>query len=99
VAVNTLVMFEIFYLFNSRFILEPVLNRHGLLGNRYILLAVTLLVAFQMAFTYLPTMQALFGTASLDLATWGNMILVASSVLWLVELEKLAVKRSLRRTH
>jgi magnesium-transporting ATPase (P-type) len=98
VAVNTLVMFEIFYLFNSRFILEPVLNRHGLLGNRYVLMAVALLAVFQLAFTYLPTMQTLFGTAPLDLATWGSIVLVASSVLWLVELEKLAVKRIARRT-
>jgi magnesium-transporting ATPase (P-type) len=97
VAVNTLVAYEIFYLFNSRFILEPVLNRDGLLGNRYVLLAVGLLVLFQLGFTYIPTMQSLFGTAALDLQTWGAIILVASSVLWLVELEKLAVKRSLQR--
>jgi magnesium-transporting ATPase (P-type) len=96
VAVNTLVAYEIFYLFNSRFILEPVLNRHGLLENRYVLLAVGLLVLFQLGFTYIPTMQSLFGTAALDLQTWGAIILVASSVLWLVELEKIAVKHSLK---
>ncbi len=98
VAVNTLVAYEIFYLFNSRFILEPVLNRHGLLENRYVLLAVGLLIIFQLGFTYLPTMQSLFGTTALDLKTWGIIVLVASSVLWLVELEKLAVKRSLQRS-
>jgi len=97
VAVNTLVAYEIFYLFNSRFILEPVLNRHGLLENRYVLLAVGLLVMFQIGFTYIPTMQSLFGTAALDLKTWGIIILVASSVLWLVELEKIAVKKVIQR--
>ena len=97
VAVNTLVVFEIFYLFNSRFILEPVLNRHGLFGNRYVLLAVGLLVIFQLAFTYIPTMQSLFGTAALDLETWAVILLVASSVLWLVELEKVAVTNGLKR--
>jgi magnesium-transporting ATPase (P-type) len=95
VAVNTLVAFEIFYLFSSRFILEPVLNRHGLFGNRYVLLAVGLLVIFQLGFTYIPTMQSLFGTAALDLKTWGVILLVASSVLWLVELEKAVVKHGL----
>jgi len=98
VAVNTLVAYEIFYLFNSRFILEPVLNRHGLLENHYVVLAVGLLVMFQLGFTYVPTMQSLFGTAALDLQTWAAIILVASSVLWLVELEKIAVKRVLKRT-
>ena len=95
VAVNTLVAYEIFYLFNSRSILEPVLNRHGLLENRYVLLAVGLLIIFQLGFTYIPTMQSLFGTAALELETWGIIILVASSVLWLVELEKLLVKRTI----
>ncbi len=97
VAVNTLVAYEIFYLFNSRFILEPTLNRHGLFGNRYVLMAVGLLILFQIAFTYVPVMQTMFGTAALDLATWGTIVLVASSVLWLVELEKLVVKRAMQR--
>ena len=63
------------------------------LGNRWVLIAVALLVVFQLAFTYVPLMQSLFGTAPLGLATWGIIVLVASSVLWLVELEKLAVRR------
>jgi magnesium-transporting ATPase (P-type) len=96
VAVNTLVMFEIFYLFNSRYITAPVLNREGLLGNRYVLLAVGLLILFQLAFTYLGPMQALFGTASIDAGIWGRIVLVASSVLFLVELEKALVRRRAR---
>ena len=42
VAVNTIVMFEVFYLFNTRFILAPVLNVKGLLGSRPVLLAIAL---------------------------------------------------------
>jgi calcium-translocating P-type ATPase len=93
VAVNTLVMFEIFYLFNSRYITAPVFNRAGLLGNRYILLAVGLLLLFQAAFTYLAPMQSLFGTAPLDAAIWMRIVLVASSVLVLVEFEKAVFRR------
>ncbi len=88
VAVNTLVMFEIFYLFNSRYICDPVLNRAGLFGNRYALMAVGLLLVFQLCFTYLGVMQTLFGTTAIDAQTWGIIVLVASSVLILVELEK-----------
>jgi magnesium-transporting ATPase (P-type) len=95
VAVNTLVMFEIFYLFNSRYIMEPVLNREGLFGNRYILMAVVLLLLFQLAFTYLPPLQTLFGTTAIDAGVWGRIVLVASSVLLLVELEKALVRRFL----
>jgi magnesium-transporting ATPase (P-type) len=93
VAVNTLVMFEIFYLFNSRYMTAPVLNRDGLLGNRYVLYAVGLLLLFQLAFTYAPPLQVLFGTAPLDAEVWPRIILVASSVLLIVELEKALVRR------
>jgi magnesium-transporting ATPase (P-type) len=93
VAVNTLVMFEIFYLFNARYMTAPVLNRDGLLGNRYVLYAVGLLLLFQLAFTYLPPMQALFGTAAIDAGTWLRIVLVAASVLFIVELEKALVRR------
>ncbi len=93
VAVNTLVVFEIFYLFNSRFIVAPVLSRSGLFGNRYVIVAVVVLIVFQLLFTYLPVMHTLFGTAPLDAATWLSIIAVGSSVLFLVELEKAAVRR------
>ncbi|WP_295885172.1 cation-transporting P-type ATPase [uncultured Thiohalocapsa sp.] len=93
VAVNTLVMFEIFYLFNSRYTTAPVLNLRGLFGNRYVLYAVGLLILFQLAFTYLPPMQALFGTAAIDAGIWLRIVLVAASVLFIVELEKALVRR------
>jgi len=93
VAVNTLVMFEIFYLFNSRYIYAPVLNTRGLLGNRHALIATGLLVMFQMAFTYLSPIQTLFGTIGLDWTTWLIIVIVASTVLFLVELEKFVVRR------
>ena len=94
VAVNTLVMFEIFYLFNSRYIKENVLNLNGLLGNRYALIAVGVLIVFQLCFTYLGPMQTLFGTAAIDLTMWMRIIMVASSVLFLVELEKAVIRRA-----
>jgi magnesium-transporting ATPase (P-type) len=98
VAVNTLVMFEIFYLFNSRYIKASVFNLNGLLGNRYALIAVAVLILFQGSFTYLGPMQALFGTVGIDFVTWVRIILVASSVLFLVELEKAVIRRRERIT-
>ncbi len=92
VAVNTLVMFEIFYLFNSRYIKESVLNFNGLLGNRYALIAVGVLIVFQLCFTYLTPMQTLFGTTSIDAMMWMRIVLVASSVLFLVEIEKAVLR-------
>ncbi len=88
VAVNTLVMFEIFYLFNSRYITASVFNWAGFTGNRYILIAIAVLIVFQLSFTYLPPMQLLFGTTAIDAEIWLRILLVSSSVLFLVELEK-----------
>ena len=92
VAVNTLVLFECFYLFNSRYISESVLNWQGLSGNPWILVAITALLVFQLGFTYLQPLQMLFGTEELELRVWGITTLVAASVFILVELEKFIMK-------
>ncbi len=93
VAVNTLVMFEVFYLFSARFLLAPALTREGLFGNRYVLYAIAVLLLFQLGFTYLAPMQTLFATTALSAEAWLRIVLVASSVLILVELEKLWLRR------
>lgn len=93
VAVNTLVMFEIFYLFNARYLSASVFSRQGFTGNPYVLIAIAVLLVLQLGFTYLAPMQTLFGTTALDISTWGHIVLVASSVLFLVELEKYLMRR------
>ena len=93
VAVNTLVMFEIFYLFNSRYITASVFNWEGLTGNRYVLIAIGILIIFQLGFTYLAPLQSLFGTTAIGFDIWLRIFLVSSSVLFLVELEKYFVRR------
>jgi magnesium-transporting ATPase (P-type) len=92
VAVNTLVMFEIFYLFNSRYIKASVFNWTGLTGNRYVLIAIAVLILFQLGFTYLAPMQSLFGTTGINFYIWFRILLVSSAVLFLVELEKYFVR-------
>ncbi|HHI93965.1 MAG TPA: cation-transporting P-type ATPase [Gammaproteobacteria bacterium] len=94
VAVNTLVMFEVFYLFNSRYVIASVFNRAGFTGNPYALMAITALIIFQLGFTYLPPLQNLFGTTAIGVDMWLRIILVASSVLFLVELEKAFLRRA-----
>lgn len=96
VAVNTLVMFEIFYLFNSRYISASVFNWVGVTGNRYVLIAIGILIILQLGFTYLTPMQSLFGTTGIDFKIWLRILLVSSSVLFLVELEKYFVLRMAR---
>jgi len=93
IAVNTLVMFEIFYLFSSRYLFAPSLTLKGLFGNRYALYAISLLLLFQIAFTYSGPMQTLFATTAMDFLAWLRVIVVASSVLFLVEIEKLLLRK------
>jgi calcium-translocating P-type ATPase len=96
VAVNTIVMFEVFYLFNTRFILAPVLSLKGLFGSRPVLLAIALVVAFQLLFTYAPPMQRLFGTESIGLSDWALLLLVSVNVVWIVEVDKWIARRMSR---
>ncbi len=93
VAVNALVICEIFYLFNSRYITASVLSREGVLGNHWVVGAALALVLLQLAFTYLEPMQFLFGTAPIDLQAWLVVVTVASALFWLVELEKAWMRR------
>ncbi len=98
VAVNTLVMFEIFYLFNARYITASVLNLKGLTGNPYVLVAIASLIFLQLTFTYFTPMQRLFGTTAIDMTTWLKIVLIASSVLFLVEMEKFFVSYNNRNS-
>lgn len=77
-----------FYLFSSRYLYAPAYTRAGILGNPYVLLAVAAIVLLQLGFTYASPMQALFGTADIDVPTWGKILAVAVAVFVLVELEK-----------
>lgn len=93
VVVNTLVMCEIVYLFNCRYLVASVYSRQGFLGNRYVLLAIGLLLVLQLLFTYSPIMQQLFGTAALDAAAWGRIIVVSLVLFLLIELEKFLLRK------
>ncbi len=96
-TVNLLLMGEVFYLFNCRRLTLPILSWEGLTGNRYVLGAIAVLLALQLAFTYAPWMQVLFHTAALDAAAWGRILLFGLAVLLVVEAEKVVVRRLARR--
>ncbi len=93
VAVNTLVLFEIFYLFSARFFVRSAFSINGLLGNRYVLYASALLVLLQVLFTYVPFMQRIFDTTPLKLDQWLVILVVSSTVLFFVEVEKFVRRR------
>jgi len=96
IAVNAVVVSEMFYLLNSRFIYDSVLSARGVLGSRYALFAILVCVALQLAFTYTPALQSVFRSTALSSAEWSRVILVGAFVFVVSELEK-AVLRVVRR--
>lgn len=97
VSVNTLVMFEIFYLLNTRFLRTSVFTRKGFTGNRYIYIAIGSVIIAQLFFTYTPFMQHLFGVKGLKPVEWIYIIIITFSVFVLVEIEKLILQKRERR--
>ena len=91
IAVNTLVVMEIFYLFSVRYLHAPSLTLKGLFGTKPVLIAITAVTALQFLFTYTPFMEAFFGTRPLDLLQGVQIVAVGIAVLLILELEKRAV--------
>jgi len=87
-AVNGLVMGQIFYLLNTRYFSAPAWTAEGITGNRVVLIAIGVCIALQLLFTYAPVMNLLFETAPLDALAWAKCIAVGIVVFVLVEAEK-----------
>jgi len=87
-AVNTLVAFEIAYLFSARHRVQAAFSRDGMRGIRPVLIAVGLTIVLQVLFTWWPPMQELFDTRPLDALACAVIAAAAAVVLLLVELEK-----------
>ena len=93
-AVNAVVAAEMFYLVNSRYILASVLNREGLLGNRYVLLAIATCASLQLLYTYAPVMQGIFGSTGLTPQQWLKVLGAGLLVFVGAELEKRLIRNT-----
>jgi Ca2+-transporting ATPase len=90
-AFTTLMLFQLFNVFNARSDDASALN--GLFTNGWLWGALGLSLLLQMAVVYIPFLQQAFSTEALSVANWMRCALVASSVLWLRELQKLVTAR------
>lgn len=92
IAVNALVVGEIFFLLSARGLRGDAGGRLGLLsgltGSRPVWLSIALMTVLQLAFTYAPPLQALFGTAAVGVTAWVATIAVGAGLFVLMELEK-----------
>ena len=87
VAVNVFVMVEAAYLFNCRSLTRGFWQQ-GLFSNPWIWAGLGSMLALQLAMTYLPVMNALFGTAPIGVAEWMEILAVALFSSLVVGLEK-----------
>ena len=86
-AFTTLILFQIFNVFNARSDTRSAF--HGLFCNHWLWIGLGVSVVLQLAVIYVPFLQKSFSTVSLTSADWLLCAIVASSVLWLRELSKL----------
>jgi magnesium-transporting ATPase (P-type) len=94
VAVNALVIGQVFYLLNSRYKLDSSLSLKAHLGNKYLLIGIGAVVVLQLLFTYAPPFQILFETAALPLWVWPWLVLGGLLFFLVVEAEKLIIRIS-----
>jgi len=92
-VVNTIVVLEIFYLFNVRYLHMTSITLRGALGTPAVLIALAAVTALQFAFTYAPFMQAAFDTRPLSLVQGALVLAIGVTMLLLLEGEKWLVRR------
>ncbi|CAG9256920.1 putative cation-transporting ATPase F [Paraburkholderia unamae] len=91
-AVNAITMGQVFYLLNSRSLVNSSLSLRAHKGNPYLWYGIGGVIVLQLLFTYALPFHAIFETEALPLSAW--IWLVAGAVLFffVVELEKFVIR-------
>jgi magnesium-transporting ATPase (P-type) len=92
-VVNALVVLQVFYLFNVRYLHMRSLTLRGALGTPPVLWALGAIVAAQLVFTYAPFMQHWFATRAVALVDGAVVIALGVAFMFLLEGEKLLLRR------
>ncbi|WP_293975622.1 HAD-IC family P-type ATPase [Sphingomonas sp.] len=92
-VVNVLIVAEIFYLFNVRYLHMRSLTWRGAIGTPAVLGAIAIVVLAQLLYTYAPFMQAVFESRSLTLMDGALIIALGAMLFFCLEAEKLLMRR------
>jgi Ca2+-transporting ATPase len=87
IVVNTIVMVELFYLFNCRSLTRSVWSV-GLFSNLWLLVGCAAMIGAQLVFTYAPFMNRLFQSAPISLTAWTHIVGVAVVAALVIGFEK-----------
>lgn len=88
-AFTTIVMFQMFNIFNARAVKSIFKDTHAIFNNKALLLAIFGSVALQVLIVHTPLLQGYFETVSLSLMDWVAAVGVGFSVIVVIELKKL----------
>jgi len=94
VAVNAITIGQVFYLLNSRYLLDSSLAFKAHMGNPYLPLGIVAVVILQLIFTYAPPFQAMFGNEAIPLWVWPWLLAGGLLFFLVVEAEKLIIRSS-----
>ena len=92
ITVQTIVITQMFHLFNCRSIRGNAFNA-GFFSNKAVWIVCVLLFVLQGSITYLPFMNKAFGTVPLELTHWKYPFLLGMAVFLIVELEKAIMRK------
>jgi Ca2+-transporting ATPase len=92
ITVNTIVMIEIFYLFNCRSLTKSIL-RMGFFSNKLIFLGIAVMILLQIAFTYAPIMNEIFQSKPIGIESWLKIIGVSIVTFLIIEIKKFVSNR------
>ncbi len=92
-VVNMIVVSEIFYLFNVRYLHMRSLTWRGALGTPAVLGAIGIVIAAQLAFTYWGPLQRLFDARPLELADGALIFAIGFGLMLFLEAEKVLMRR------
>ncbi|MBN1401002.1 MAG: HAD-IC family P-type ATPase, partial [Anaerolineae bacterium] len=95
VAVNAIVMIEVFYLLNCRS-LRRSMFRIGVFSNRWVAVGIVGMVLLQVLFSYAPFMNNLFLTAPPTSGDWARIVGASLLAYLIVEVEKWMRRRGNR---
>jgi magnesium-transporting ATPase (P-type) len=91
-AVNAITLGQVFYLLNSRYLIDSSLTWHAHGGNPWLYWGIGAVIVLQLLFTYAPPFHYIFGNESLPLKVWPWLIGGAVVFFLVVELEKLVIR-------
>jgi len=91
-AVNAITLGQVFYLLNSRYLLDSSLSLRAHMGNPYLWYGIGAVIVLQLLFTYALPFHAVFDTEALPVSDWIWLVGGALVFFLVVEVEKLVIR-------